>query len=180
MNARPAAALAAALLVLTACSDGGEDTAAPAPAAPVAESCPDAPATVAPPAGASTDLDAKPEVEVPDGPPPTTLEVADVLVGEGDVACTGDTVAMQYVGVTYEDGEEFDASWERGEPFTFELGSGMVIPGWDEGIVGMRQGGRRLLVIPPDLAYGERGAGDVIPPGATLVFAVDLVGVTKE
>ena len=175
MTARPLAALAAALLVLTACSDGGEDTIA---APPPAETCPEAPELVEPPADASTDLETKPTIEVPSTPPPTELEVSDIVVGDGELACTGDVVAMEYVGVTYADGEQFDASWDRGEPFSFELGSGMVIPGWDQGIVGMRQGGRRQLVIPAELAYGDQGAGADIPPGAALVFVVDLVGVT--
>jgi peptidylprolyl isomerase len=171
--------VAAAVLLLAGCGDGtdGEtfDTAADAPQQ---SSCPGAPTPVDPPEGATTDLSTKPVIEVPDGPPPTELEVSDIVVGQGDLACSGQDVEMQYVGVTYADGKQFDASWDRGEPFPFQLGGGQVIGGWDQGIVGMRQGGRRQLVIPPDLGYGERGAGPDIPPGATLVFVVDLVGVT--
>jgi len=174
VNARPLAALAAALLVLTACS-GGDDDVAAAPSPEAATSCPAAPTPVDPPEGATTDLDTKPVVEVPSDPPPTTLEVSDIVVGEGDLACSGDAVSMQYVGVLYEGGQQFDASWDRGQPFDFQLGGGQVIGGWDQGIVGMREGGRRQLVIPPDLGYGDRGAGADIPPGATLVFVVDLL-----
>ncbi|MCY7366508.1 MAG: FKBP-type peptidyl-prolyl cis-trans isomerase [Frankiaceae bacterium] len=176
MNARPLAALAAALLVLTACS-GGEDVAA-APSPEAATSCPAAPTPVDPPADATTDLETKPVVEVPSDPPPATLEVSDIVVGDGELACSGDAVEMQYVGVLYADGTQFDASWDRGgEPFPFQLGGGRVIGGWDQGIVGMRAGGRRQLVIPPDLGYGDQGAGADIPPGATLVFVVDLLQV---
>ena len=170
--------LAAAALSLSACGGGDEapeQVAAPTPEA--AQSCPDAPELTAPPEGASTDLESKPPVDVPSTPPPTELQVADIVVGDGELACTGDFVSMRYVGVTYDDGKEFDASWNRGEPFDFELGGGQVIGGWDQGIVGMRQGGRRLLVIPPDLAYGAEGRPPVIPPNATLVFVVDLLGV---
>ena len=175
MNGRPLAALAAALLVLTACSGGDDDVAtAPSPEA----SCPAAPTPVDPPAGATTDLETKPVVAVPSDPPPTALEVSDIVVGDGDLACSGDPVAMQYVGVRYADGIQFDSSWDRGgEPFPFQLGGGRVIGGWDQGIVGMREGGRRQLVIPPELGYGDQGAGTDIPPGATLVFVVDLLEV---
>jgi peptidylprolyl isomerase len=86
-------------------------------------------------------------------------------------------VTVHYVGVSYESGAEFDASWNRGEPFAFALGGGQVIAGWDQGVTGMKVGGRRRLVIPPQLAYGDRGAGGVIKPGETLVFVVDLLGV---
>ena len=125
----------------------------------------------------SADLTKKPEIEVPDGDPPTELETEDIVVGDGPEAKTGDTVSMQYVGVNYSDGKEFDASWERGEPFTFQLGSGQVIPGWDEGIPGMKVGGRRELIIPPDLAYGEAGSPPSIGPDETLIFVVDLTDV---
>ena len=120
----------------------------------------------------------KPAVEIPDGPPPTELQIDDLTVGDGPEATSGTTCTMQYVGHSWSTGKQFDASWDRGQPFDFQLGGGQVIGGWDQGIVGMRQGGRRMLVIPPDLGYGEQGAGGVIPPGATLVFVVDLVGVT--
>jgi peptidylprolyl isomerase len=119
----------------------------------------------------------KPQVEVPQGPPPKELEVRDVDEGDGAEARAGDTVEVEYVGVSYSNGKEFDSSWERPEPFTFQLGAGQVIPGWDQGIAGMKVGGRRELVIPPDLAYGEQGSPPAIKPNETLVFVVDLLAV---
>ena len=119
----------------------------------------------------------KPDVDRPDGPPPTELEVTDVTVGDGPEASAGQVVSVHYVGVSHSTGKEFDASWNRGQPLRFPLGQGHVIPGWDQGVQGMRVGGRRKLVIPPQLAYGERGAGGVIKPNETLVFVVDLVEV---
>lgn len=119
----------------------------------------------------------KPEVTVPGGPPPTELVVEDQVIGEGRQAVRGSTIRAHYVGVSHATGKQFDASWDRGQPLSFQLGAGRVIQGWDEGIAGMRVGGRRKLVIPPQLAYGDRGAGAVIQPGETLVFVVDLVGV---
>lgn len=119
----------------------------------------------------------KPEVDFPDGPPPTELEITDLVVGDGVEASKGNTVSVHYVGVTFADGEEFDASYNRGEPLQFPLGAGYVISGWDNGVQGMKVGGRRRLVIPPDQAYGDRGAGGAIKPGATLIFVVDLVAV---
>jgi peptidylprolyl isomerase len=120
----------------------------------------------------------KPEVDFPDGPPPTKLDVADLTVGDGPEARAGSRVRVHYVGVAYSSGEEFDASYNRGEPLEFQLGAGRVIAGWDQGVAGMRVGGRRKLIIPPDLAYGDRGAGGgVIAPGETLNVLVDLVGV---
>ena len=117
----------------------------------------------------------KPEVDFPEGEPPVDLEVTDIWEGDGKVAAAGDTVRVHYVGVSYSTGEEFDASWDRGEPLSFRLGAGQVIQGWDQGVQGMRVGGRRQLVIPPDLAYGNRGAGNAIAPGETLIFVCDLV-----
>ncbi len=119
----------------------------------------------------------KPEIDFPDSPPPTQLQITDIVVGEGTEASSGVTVLAHYVGVAHSTGEEFDASYNRGEPLAFRLGVGQVIAGWDQGIDGMRVGGRRQLVIPPDLAYGDRGAGAVIAPGETLIFVVDLVDV---
>lgn len=119
----------------------------------------------------------RPEVDRPEGQPPAELQVTDISVGDGPEARAGDTVSVHYVGVSHSTGEEFDASWNRGGPLRFALGQGRVIPGWDQGVAGMRVGGRRRLVIPPDLGYGDRGAGGVIKPGETLVFVVDLVGV---
>ena len=106
--------------------------------------------------------------------------IEDIVVGDGPEATPGSLVSAHYVGVTHDGGEQFDASWDRGDPLEFRLGVGMVIQGWDEGITGMKVGGRRRLTIPAHKAYGERGAGGVIKPGATLVFVVDLVGVRSE
>jgi len=119
----------------------------------------------------------KPEIDFPEGPPPSELQVTDVSEGDGAEATSGSTAVVHYVGVAYSTGEEFDSSWNRGDPFAFPLGSGNVIAGWDRGVVGMKVGGRRRLVIPPDLAYGERGAGAAIAPGETLIFVVDLLDV---
>ena len=117
----------------------------------------------------------KPEIDFPEGPAPTELEVTDIWVGDGPEAKAGRTVQVHYVGVAYSTGEEFDASWSRGEPLEFQLGIGRVIAGWDQGVQGMKVGGRRKLVIPPHLAYGDRGAGRTIAPGETLIFVCDLV-----
>src|SRR5688500_19491529 len=117
----------------------------------------------------------KPEVDPIDGPPPTDLVVEDLTVGDGEEAAAGQVATVHYVGVAFSTGEEFDASWNRGEPFSFRLGAGQVIAGWDRGVQGMKVGGRRKLVIPPDLGYGERGAGGAIAPGETLIFVVDLL-----
>jgi peptidylprolyl isomerase len=117
----------------------------------------------------------KPEVDFPGGEPPAGLEISDVWQGDGAVAKAGDTVQVHYVGVAYSTGEEFDASWSRGAPLQFRLGAGEVIAGWDQGVQGMRVGGRRQLIIPPGLAYGDRGAGNAIAPGETLIFVCDLV-----
>jgi peptidylprolyl isomerase len=119
----------------------------------------------------------KPIVTPGEGAPPTDLVVEDVTVGDGDEARPGQEATVHYVGVSYSSGKEFDASWNRGEPFSFSLGRGQVIEGWDQGVVGMKVGGRRRLVIPPHLGYGDHGAGNAIKPGETLVFMVDLIGV---
>lgn len=119
----------------------------------------------------------KPSVTIPDGPPPAGLVVSDDLVGDGVEATPGATVTVHYVGVSWATGQQFDASWDRSEPFRFGLGAGQVIRGWDEGVAGMRVGGRRTLTIPPEMAYGSRGAGGVIGPDETLVFVVDLLDV---
>jgi len=119
----------------------------------------------------------KPEIDFPDTPPPTELEITEITEGDGSEAVAGSTISAHYVGVAHSTGEEFDASYNRGEPLSFRLGVGQVIPGWDQGIQGMRVGGRRRLVIPPHLAYGDRGAGGAIAPGETLIFVVDLVDV---
>jgi peptidylprolyl isomerase len=119
----------------------------------------------------------KPKVTVPKGAPPKKLETKDLEEGSGAAAKAGDAVTVNYVGVNYKTGKEFDASWDRGEPFTFTLGAGEVIPGWDQGVAGMKVGGRRELIIPPSLGYGSAGGPPAIPPNETLVFVVDLEAV---
>lgn len=119
----------------------------------------------------------KPAVSIPDEAPPSDLLIEDLEVGTGAEAVAGKNVSVHYVGVSWSSGEQFDASWDRAEEFEFRLGAGQVIPGWDQGVAGMQEGGRRRLTIPPQLAYGSRGAGGVIKPNETLVFVVDLVAV---
>jgi FKBP-type peptidyl-prolyl cis-trans isomerase len=123
------------------------------------------------------DVGTKPTVEVPKGPAPTHLVVKDLKTGDGAEAKSGDQVSVQYVGVLYDDGKQFDASWDRGQPFSFQLGSGQVIQGWDQGVAGMKVGGRRELIIPPNLGYGAQGQPPSIPANATLVFVIDLLSV---
>ena len=120
----------------------------------------------------------KPQVEVPsDQPPSYQLETEDITVGDGEEATSGRVVEVHYVGVSWGTGKQFDASWDRGDTFKFGLGKGQVIAGWDQGVQGMKAGGRRRITIPPMLAYGKRGAGGVIGPDETLVFVVDLIDV---
>lgn len=119
----------------------------------------------------------RPEIDFPEGAPPANLEITDILVGDGPEATHGSQVAVHYVGVSFSTGEEFDASWNRGQPLEFPLGGRRVIAGWDLGVKGMKVGGRRKLVIPPHLGYGDRGAGGLIKPGETLIFVVDLISV---
>jgi len=119
----------------------------------------------------------KPEVDFPEGDAPADLVIVDEIVGDGAEATAGSTVVAHYVGVAFSTGEEFDSSWNRGDPLAFPLGAGRVIKGWDDGLLGMKVGGRRRLVIPPHLGYGSRGAGSAIAPGETLIFVVDLVDV---
>jgi len=173
--------VAATALGLAGC--GGDDndttsTAASTPAATTTEAAPPA-ATTETTAATTEDpsLAQKPEVEVPDEPAPKLLQVDDLVEGTGDAAKAGDTVTVDYVGVLYDNGEQFDASWDRGEPFQFQLGAGNVIQGWDQGLVGMKVGGRRMLTIPANLAYGSEGAPPDIPPNAALVFVVDLKAI---
>src|SRR5688500_5479164 len=121
----------------------------------------------------------KPHVYVPAGErPPADMLTEDLEVGDGAEATTGSTVEVHYVGVSWRTRKQFDASWDRGDTFSFRLGGGQVIKGWDEGVAGMKVGGRRRLVLPPAYAYGKRGAGGVIGPDETLVFVVDLLGVS--
>ena len=171
------AVLACLALFAVACGDDKED-AAGAPAETTAQAETETQEEAAPekePAAISKDLDEKPSIESPGGEPPAELEKDDVVEGDGRTAKEGDNVSVQYVGVNWSNGAEFDASWGRGEAFTFTLGAGNVIPGWDEGVQGMKVGGRRKLVIPPDMGYGEQGTPDgSIPPNETLIFVVDL------
>jgi peptidylprolyl isomerase len=158
-----AALLAAAALGAGACGDSTKPAAtATAPAGPTIQQI-----------VISKDLATKPTIPKPAGDPPTKLYVRDIVTGKGRKAKAGDKVTVQYVGVSYSNGEQFDASWDGGQPYRFPLGGHMVIAGWDEGVAGMHTGGRRMLVIPPDLAYGSTGQGP-IAPNATLIFVIDL------
>lgn len=121
--------------------------------------------------------DTKPTVTIPDTAPPTDLVIDDLEVGTGAEAVAGANVTVHYVGVAWSDGQQFDASWDRNDTFEFRLGAGQVIAGWDQGVAGMRVGGRRSITIPSHLGYGDRGAGGVIKGGETLVFVVDLLNV---
>ena len=151
------------VLALAGCGgdDKGETAATPTPKA-----------TATP---ANTDLSKKPVVTVPDELPPDEIQTRDIVKGKGPKAKKGDTVSMQYVGLTWSTSVEFDASWDRGEPYTFKLGEGKVIKGWDEGIPGMQKGGRREITIPAELAYGAQGSPPDIGPNECLRFIVDLV-----
>jgi peptidylprolyl isomerase len=157
-------------LALAGCGgdDEGESAATPSPKAKATATA------------ANTDLSKKPVVTVPDELPPDEIQTRDIVKGKGPKARKGDTVSMQYVGLTWSTSVEFDASWDRGEPYTFELGAGKVIPGWDQGIVGMQKGGRRELTIPADLAYGAQGSPPNIGPNECLRFIVDLVDLKKR
>ena len=150
----------AALIAVGGCGSDSEETAS--------KSTPEASATPA---------RTKPEVTVPKGKAPKQLVIKDLEKGSGATAEPGKNVTVQYVGVSALNGRQFDASWDRGEPFSFQLGSGGVIKGWDEGVKGMKVGGRRQLVIPPDLAYGPDGSPPTIGPNETLVFVIDLLSV---
>ena len=119
----------------------------------------------------------RPTIDKPEGDIPFELGIDDLVEGEGEEATKGSKVSVHYVGVAFSTGDEFDASWNRGEPFEFKLGAGQVIPGWDAGVEGMKVGGRRRLTIPSAMAYGARGAGGVIKPHEPLVFVVDLLSV---
>jgi peptidylprolyl isomerase len=124
-------------------------------------------------------LATKPVVTVPKGPAPSKLVTKDLVVGTGQTAKAGDTITVNYVGVLYKTGKEFDSSWSRNTPFTTPLAAGQVIPGWVQGIPGMKVGGRRELIIPSSLAYGTKGSGTAIPPNSPLVFIVDLLSISS-
>ena len=175
------AMLAALALVLAACGDddepepGSEAPALTTPPATQTQAETTEEQAAAPSGGEiSKKLGEKPTIPRPEGEPPTELVKRDIVKGDGKTARSGDNVTVQYVGVNHSNGAEFDASWNAGQPFTFTLGSGQVIPGWDEGVAGMKVGGRRQLTIPPDQAYGEMGSPPAIGPNETLVFVIDL------
>ncbi len=169
----PIIALCVALaLAVAGCGDGDDSTEATSEATSTEKSEDSA----AQPASDGA-IGKKPKVTVPSGPPPKKLEEKDLVEGSGAEAKSGDAVTVQYVGVGYTSGEEFDASWDRGEPFTFSLGAGEVITGWDQGVTGMKVGGRRELTIPPNMAYGPTGSPPAIGPNETLIFVVDLLAV---
>jgi peptidylprolyl isomerase len=174
----PALVLTAAVAVATAACGSSTPTTSPSTTAkaPVGTSPSTTFAPVSQPSPAGT-FGVKPSVTVPTGRPPTHLEVSDLITGTGAVAKKGDTVTVQYVGVAYSTEQQFDASWDRNMPFTFVLGVGDVIKGWDEGVVGMRVGGRRELVIPPALGYGAESPSPAIPANETLIFVVDLLSI---
>jgi peptidylprolyl isomerase len=158
-------------LVAAGCGSDDEDTASSSPPAKQSDTTEHSAGALE---DALKDTSAKPVIPKPTGTPPRKLVKEDIVKGKGPAAKPGDTVTVQYEGVTFSTGEEFDASWDRGQPFTFTLGAGKVIPGWDKGVVGMRKGGRRMLTIPPELAYGAQGSPPVIGPNETLVFVIDM------
>jgi peptidylprolyl isomerase len=160
------------VLVVAGCGGGGKDKSTASSAA-----APAATATATAPAAGPAQPQTKPKVTVPSGKPPTKLVIKDIVKGTGATAQAGDTVSVHYVGVSYLNKKQFDASWDRHQPFTFQLGGGMVIPGWDQGIVGMKVNGRRELIIPPDLGYGAQGQPPAIAPNDTLVFVIDLLRI---
>ena len=162
------------LLVPVACGsddDGGEPAAKTTPAETSEEPSPSAQRE------ALEDTSTKPQIPRPSGSPPRNLEKDDIVRGKGPAAKPGDTVTVQYVGMAFSTGEEFDASWDRGQPLPVPLGAGQVIEGWDKGLVGMRKGGRRMLTIPPKLAYGSEGYPPTIAPNETLIFVIDALGI---
>jgi len=165
-------ALAAASLGLAACGSSSSSSTTTAPA----NTTPATYATVSDPSAPGT-IGTEPTITVPPGAAPSQLEVKDLIVGTGATAKAGDNVSVQYVGVAYSSKQIFDSSWSRGQPFQFVLGKGTVIPGWDEGVVGMKVGGRRELIIPPSLAYGSQSPGAGIAANDTLIFIVDLVKI---
>ena len=164
-----ACGLAALSLVAAGCTEEKAEESGSA-GKPAKESAEAAPATSAEPRE-------KPKVEVPAGPPPKKIEVKDLIEGDGAPAEPGQQLSVNYVGVSYSNGKEFDSSFEAGQPYPFVLGGGDVIPGWDQGLAGMKVGGRRQLTIPPELAYGTMGQPPAIKPNETLVFVIDLLGV---
>jgi peptidylprolyl isomerase len=168
------ALLAAVAIAVAGCggSSATKTAAIPAGAAPAPPPAPKASTNL-------KDTKSKPVVPKQTGAPPKKLVVKDIVVGKGKPAKKGDKLSMQYVGVLFKGGEQFDASWDNGSPFDFTLGQGNVIKGWDKGLVGIKPGGRRELIIPPNLAYGAQGQPPTIPPNSPLVFIVDALKVGK-
>ena len=175
-SSQAAAQVSAALSTPTASTPAASTPSTAAASTPAQSTPAPAAGTSTTPAASGTDprLARKPVVQIPSGPPPTHLLSRDLIVGHGAVARTGHPVLVQYVGVLYPSGKQFDASWDRGQPFSFQIGAGQVIQGWDLGVAGMRVGGRRELIIPPALAYGPAGRPP-IGPNQTLVFVIDLL-----
>jgi peptidylprolyl isomerase len=161
-----------AALGAAGCGDDEEDE--PTPSPDRSQTTETSPAEAA---EALEDTSRKPAIPKPTGSPPRRLEKVDIVKGKGPAAKPGDSVTVHYAGVSFSTGDEFDASWNSGQPFTFPLGGGQVIAGWDRGVVGMRKGGRRQLTIPPELAYGAQGSPPVIGPNETLVFVIDMLEI---
>jgi peptidylprolyl isomerase len=183
------AALAAVALLVSACGGGAKESEADKFArtaeqqaktqqAAAPETTPAPKATKVTPSSGERDIATKPKIPKASGAAPKTLKVEDLIEGTGPAAKSGDKISVRYVGVLYNNNKEFDSSWKRGKaPFELTLGEGQVIPGWDQGLVGMKVGGRRRLTIPPDLAYGAQGQPPTIPANSTLVFDVDLTKI---
>jgi peptidylprolyl isomerase len=167
--------LVTAAVAVAGCGSSGSSRTADIPAGP-------APSAPPPPQASSNlkDTKSKPTIPKPTGTPPTKLVVKDIVQGKGRAAKKGDKLSMQYVGITFSTGQEFDASWDRGQPFDFQLGKGMVIKGWDQGLIGIKPGGRRELIIPAKLAYGAQGQPPTIGPNEPLVFVVDALSVSGK
>jgi peptidylprolyl isomerase len=163
------------LLALAAC--GGDDDDSGEPAANTTSATTSEEPSPSAQREALEDTTVRPVIPKPTGSPPRRLEKEDIVKGKGAPARTGDTVIVQYVGVSFSTGDEFDASWDRGQPFPVQLGAGSVIQGWEKGLVGIRKGGRRMLTIPPELGYGREGYPPAIAPNETLVFVIDAVDV---
>ena len=168
-------ALAAAAIAVTGCGSSSK-----APGVELAPSSGATATTVAATPKPPPAISKKPVVTVPTGPAPTKLVVKDLVQGTGATVKPGQTVTVNYVGDLYKTGKEFDSSWSRNQPFTTALSAGSVIPGWVQGIPGMKVGGRRELIIPASLAYGAKGSPPTIPPNSPLVFVVDLLSVSSS
>ena len=175
-------ALAASSLGLAACGSSSSSSTTTTTAASTTttggtSTTPSTYATISDPSAPGT-IGTEPTITVPPGSPPTQLETKDLIVGTGATAEAGDDVSVQYVGVAYSSKQIFDSSWSRGQPFSFVLGKGQVIAGWDQGVVGMKVGGRREIIIPPNLGYGDQSPGSGIAANDTLIFIVDLLKVS--